>query len=125
MSMSKSFLVRFSTRWFVSSLGLWIAAAILGSSRLSVGHSIWTVIGAGLFVALVNMGIKPLLILLSLPAVILSLGLFLLVINGLSILIASWVYSPLYVRDLWVAIITGVILGFVNYLVTKVSEDIK
>ena len=125
MSMLKRLAVRFSTRWLVSSLGLWIAAALLGSSRLSVGHSLWAIIGAGFFVALVNMGIKPLLILLSFPAIIFSLGLFMLVINGLTILIAAWVYNPLYVKDLWVAIIAGIILGLFNYLVTRILEDIK
>ncbi len=120
--MFETLAVRFATRWLVSSLGLWIAAALLGSARLSVGNSWGTVIGAGFFLALVNMALKPLLVILSFPAIIFSLGLFMLIVNGLLILIASWLYSPLYVRDLWVAVIAGLILAFVNYLVSSFLE---
>jgi putative membrane protein len=107
----------------VSSLGLWIAEALLGSSRLSVGNSWHTVIVAGFFLALVNMFLKPLLVFLSIPAILLSLGLFMLVVNGLTILVASWLYSPLFVENLGVAIIAGIIVGLVNFLVTHVLDD--
>jgi putative membrane protein len=120
----KKFLIKFSVRWFVSTLGLWIAASLLTSSRLSVGEGFGTVVAAGLFLALVNMALKPILIILSFPAIIFSLGLFMLVLNGFLILIASWLYSPLYVKNLGVAIIAGIIVGLVNFLVTKVLEDI-
>ena len=117
------FVTRFLVRWLVSALGLWIAEALLGSSRLSVGTSCGTVIGAGFFLALVNMFLKPLLVFLSIPALLLSLGLFMLVVNGLMILVASWLYSPLYVKNLGVAIVAGIIVGLVNFLVTRVLDD--
>jgi putative membrane protein len=119
----KGFVTGFLLRWLVSSLGLWIAEAILGSSRLSVGHSWGTVVGAGFFLALVNMFLKSLLIFLSIPAILLSLGLFMLVVNGLMIRIASWLYSPLFVKNFGVAIIAGIIVGLVNFLVTHVLDD--
>jgi putative membrane protein len=122
--MHKTWAARFGLRWLVSSLGLYVAAALLGGDRLSVDGSWWTVIIAGLFLALVNMAIKPLLVILSFPAIILSLGLFMLVLNGFLILIASWIYPSLYVKNLGVAIIAGVIIGIVNYLVTRILEDI-
>lgn len=117
------FVTRFLVRWLVSALGLWIAEALLGSFRLSVGTSWGTVIGAGFFLALVNMFLKPLLVFLSIPALLLSLGLFMLVVNGLMILVASWLYSPLYVKNLGVAIVAGIIVGLVNFLVTRVLDD--
>ncbi|MBI2007881.1 phage holin family protein [Candidatus Saccharibacteria bacterium] len=116
-------LARFSIRWFVSALGLWIAASLLGPDRLSVGDGAGTVIFAGFFLALVNMMLKPLLIVLSFPAIILSLGLFMLVINGVLIMIVDWIYSPLYVKSFGVAIIAGIIVGFVNFLVSQILED--
>jgi putative membrane protein len=122
--MHKSLVARFGVRWLVSSLGLYIASALLGEGRLSVEGNWWTLVVAGLFLALVNMAIKPVLIVLSFPAIILSLGLFMLVLNGLLILLASWLYHPLYVKNLGVAIVAGIIIGLVNYLVTRVLEDI-
>jgi putative membrane protein len=122
--MMQNFLVRFGVRWVVCGLGLWIASGILGSSRLSVGNTLWTVIGAGFFLAIVNMAIRPFLVILSFPAIVFSLGLFMLVINGLMIMLAHWLYDPLYVKNLGVAIIAGIIIGLVNFLVSKVLEDI-
>lgn len=116
-------LTKFLIRWFVSGLGLWVAAAILGSSRLDLSGNWGTVIGAGFFLALVNMALKPILMVLSFPAIVLSLGIFMLVVNGFLILIASWLYSPLYVKSLGVAIIAGIIVGLVNFLVTQVIES--
>lgn len=122
--MLKHVLTRFLARWIVSSLGLWIASGLLGAGRLSVGHSWGTVIGAGFFLAIVNMAVKPFLVILSFPAIILSLGLFMLILNGFLILLAHWIYSPLYVKNLGVAIIAGIIVGLVNFLVSRVLEDI-
>lgn len=119
----QSILVGFGVRWLASTLGLWIAAAVLGSTRLSVGDNWETVVAAGFFLALVNMFFKPLLVVLSFPAIILSLGLFMLVVNGLLILLASWLYNPLYVKNFGVAIVAGIIVGLVNYLVSRVLED--
>jgi putative membrane protein len=82
---------------------------------LSVGNTWGTVIAAGFFLALVNMAIKPVLVILSFPAIILSLGLFMLILNGFLILIASWLYNPLFVKNLGVAIIAGIIIGLVNF----------
>jgi len=118
------YFMKFAVRWVVSSLGLWVASGILGSERLSVGNTWGTVIGAGFFLALVNMALKPILIILSFPAVILSLGLFMLVINGFLILLVSKIYDPLFVSSFGVAIVAGLIIGLVNFLVTKVLEDV-
>jgi putative membrane protein len=125
MLVKKSFLTKFALRWLVSGLGLWIAASLLGPSRLSVGGRWTTVVGAGFFLALVNMFLKPLLIFLSLPALLLTIGLFMLILNGLLILIAGWIYSPLYVENLGVAIIAGLIIGAVNFLVTRILKEYK
>ena len=92
---------------------------------MSIGAGLGTAAGAGLFLALVNMALKPILVILSFPAIIFSLGLFMLVLNGFLILIASWLYSPLYVKNLGVAIVAGIIVGLVNFLVSKVLEDVK
>lgn len=123
--MLKKLAIKFLVRWVASSLGLWIAAAILGPSHLSVGDSWGAVIGAGFILALVNMAIKPLLIILSFPAIILSLGLFMLIINGLTILIADWIYGPLQVSSLGWAVVAGLILGLVNFLISRIMDARK
>lgn len=122
--MIQQFLAKFLIRWLVCGLGLWIASGLLGPDRLSVGNTWATVIGAGLFLAIVNMALKPILVILSFPAVVLSLGLFMLILNGFLIMLVHWIYDPLYVKNLGVAILAGIIVGLVNFLVTKILEDI-
>jgi putative membrane protein len=104
---------RFLVRWFVCGFGLWIAAALLGSSRITFGNNVVVIIISGLLLAILNTIIKPLVVILSLPAILFSLGLFMIVINGLMVLLASALYSPLQVSN----------IGFVNYLVTTILDS--
>lgn len=115
---------RFLIRWFVCSLGLWIAASFLSSS-ISYDSRFRVIIIAGLILAIINTILKPILVVLSLPAILLTLGLFMIVINGLTVLIASWLYEPLHVTNFWAAIFAGMVIGLVNYLVTTILEDVK
>jgi putative membrane protein len=114
-------LSRLLLRWLVCSLGLWIAAGLLGSG-ITYEQRFGVIVIAGLVLALVNLFIRPLVVLLSLPAILVSLGLFMLVINGLMVWLVSKLYSPLHITNLWAAIFAGVIIGLVNYLVTTIVE---
>ena len=118
----KNPLSRFLIRWLVSSLGLWVAAGLLGAERLSYDNRAGVIITAGLILAAANFVLKPILVLLSLPAVLLSLGLFMLVINGLMVLLVSEFYSSLYVKNFGAAIVAGLIVGLVNYLVSTIVD---
>lgn len=113
---------RFLTRWLVSSLGLYIAASFISKS-ISYGSELNVIIIAGLVLAIINTIIKPFLIILSLPALIFSLGFFMIIINGLTVYIASKLYTPLHVTNFWAAVFAGMVIGLVNYLVTTILED--
>lgn len=123
--MNKSLIYRFLVRWLVCSLGLWIAAGLLSTNVEfeTAGSKTWVVIVSGLILAVINSVIKPLVVLLSLPAILLTLGLFMVVINGFSVFLASWLYEPLHVTNFWAAMLAGVIIGLVNYLVTAILES--
>lgn len=113
---------RFALRWFVCSLGIWIAAGILGQ-RINYDSRFGVIIVAGFILALVNSVIKPVVVILSLPAILFSLGLFMIVINGLMILLVSKLYSPLHVTNFGAAMFAGMVIGLVNYLVSTILED--
>jgi len=115
-------LFNFLTRWFVCSLGLWIAASFLSSS-ISYNSQFRVIVIAGLILALINIVIKPVLVIFTLPAILLTLGLFMIIINGLTVFIASWLYEPLHVTNFWAAMFAGMVIGLVNYLVTAILED--
>ena len=114
-------LQRFLIRWLVCSLGLWIAAGFLSSSIMYA--SMGAIIGAGLVLAVINVVLKPLLIVFSLPAILFSLGLFMIIINGLTVFIASKLYYPLHITNFWAAVFAGMVIGLVNYLVTAILEE--
>ena len=112
----------FLTRWLVCSLGLWIAAGLLGSS-ITYDSKLRVIIIAGLVLAIINVFLKPLLVIFSLPAILFSLGLFMIIINGLTVFIASKLYSPLHITNFWAAVFAGMVIGLVNYLVTAILEE--
>jgi putative membrane protein len=118
----KSPVARFLLRWGVCSLGLWISAGLLGD-RISYQNRFSVVLIAGLVLALINMIIKPVVVILSLPALLFTLGLFMIVINGLMVLLVSKIYGSLEVANFWSAALAGMIIGLVNYLVTAIVEE--
>lgn len=113
---------RFLMRWLVCGLGLWIAASFL-SENIGYHDEIMIIVIAGLVLAVINTFIKPLLVILSLPAIHLSLGVFTIIINGITVFLASKVYSSLYIANFWSAVFAGMVIGLVNYLVTTILED--
>ena len=115
-------LYSFLTRWLVCSLGLWIAAGLLGSS-ITYDSKLKVIIIAGLILAVINVFLKPVLIIFSLPAILFSLGLFMIIINGLTVFIASKLYGPLHITNFWAAVFAGMVIGLVNYLVTAILEE--
>jgi putative membrane protein len=116
-------LTRFLVRWLVCSLGLWIAAGFL---RGSIAYdSVATIIVGGLILAIINIVIKPILIIFSLPAILFTLGLFMIIVNGVTVYLASKLYGPLHITSFWAAVFAGMVIGLVNYLVTTILEEKK
>lgn len=120
----KTPLGRFIVRWLVCSLGLFIAAGLLGSS-IDYGNELHVIIIAGLLLAIINIILKPIIIIFSLPAILFTLGLFMIIVNGLTVYIASKLYTPLHITNFWAAVFAGVVIGLVNYLVTAILEESK
>ncbi|HET7673293.1 MAG TPA: phage holin family protein, partial [Candidatus Saccharimonadales bacterium] len=117
----KTYLGRFLFRWFVSSLGLWVAAGLLGNS-IDYQSKFRVIVLAGLVLTLVNTLVKPIVVLISLPALLITLGLFMIVINGLMVLLASKLYGGLHVTNFGAAMLAGMVIGLVNYLVLTIVE---
>ncbi|MDQ5912882.1 MAG: putative rane protein [Patescibacteria group bacterium] len=114
-------LSRFLIRWFVCALGLWVATILLGDN-ITYDQRFGVIVISGLILALMNAVIKPFVIILSLPAILFSLGLFMIVINGLMVMLVGWLYSPLNITNFGAAMLAGMVIGLVNYLVTFALE---
>ncbi len=76
----------------------------------------WSALWLALFLGIINVLVKPILILITLPINILTLGLFTFVINALLILLAASVIKGFSVSGFWVAMLFGIVLSVVSYL---------
>jgi uncharacterized membrane protein YvlD (DUF360 family) len=56
---------------------------------------------------------------------LLTLGLFMIIINGLTVYLVSRLYSPLHISNFWAAVFAGIVIGLVNYLVSAILEETK
>lgn len=114
-------LPRFLLRWFVSGLGLWIAAGLMSGS-ITYDNRWYVIVVAGLVLALVNVVIKPVIIIFALPALLVTVGFFMIIINGFMVYLVSRFYPPLEITSFWSAVFAGLVIGLVNYLVTTILE---
>jgi putative membrane protein len=87
--------VRFALRTAVTAGGLWLAAGLIDGIRLDPERSPILLLVVALLVAVANATVRPVLTLLSLPFVLLTLGLGLLVINAAALATALWASARL------------------------------
>ena len=106
----------FLIRLIINAIALSITASLLPG--ISVNGGLGTLLLVALIFGIVNAIIKPILILLTCPAVILTLGIFILVINGLLLQITSSLSNgALMVEDFGWAFVGGIVMGIVGVVV--------
>jgi putative membrane protein len=98
--------------WLTNCIGLLIASALVSS--ITYGHKLGTLLLAGLVLGLVNFAVRPLVILMTLPAVILSLGVALLFVNALMLWVTSKFVTGLHVGGFWSTVAGALVMWFVN-----------
>lgn len=113
----------FLLRWVLNTFGLWIAVRLFGTgfSDEQIVAGFWAFLLAGLIFSVVNAVFKPIAIIVSLPAILLTLGLFTIVVNGLMVYI-SLALAPGLTMTFGHSILTGIILSLVNYIVSSMAE---
>ncbi len=120
--MKKQFLL-FLVRWVLNSIVLWVAVRLFdaGYEDVNVTMGVWVFLFAGLIFSVINSILKPITVILSLPAILLTLGLFMLVVNGLMVYI-SLKLAPGISMSFINSILTGMLLSLVNYIVSAALE---
>jgi putative membrane protein len=112
----------FILRVIVNAAALWLAALI---GIISYGNSVKNLCIAAIILGLLNAALKPLLVIFTLPAIILTLGLFTVLINGFIVVVASWVYGSFEVSSFWAAMLVGILIGLLNYIVTIITGRVQ
>ncbi|MBN1425435.1 phage holin family protein [Candidatus Fermentibacteria bacterium] len=101
-------------RVIFNAIAIYLAARVIPGMGFS--GALWELLLAGLLFGVLNSVLKPLLVLFSLPLIVLSLGLFYLVLNGLILLLLAWLLPSLSMAGLLSAIIASLFMGLVNIL---------
>ena len=100
-------------RTLIIALGIWLAAYLVpGVSASSTGALVWAAIALGL----INAFVRPVLVLLTLPFTILTLGLFLLLLNAGMLNLAGWFVDGFEVVGFWSAVFGAIVVSVVSGL---------
>ena len=103
----------FLIRLVVTALGLWVADRLLPGIAFTGTGSL---IVSALLLGIVNAVIRPVLLILTLPLTVLTLGLFILVVNGISLALVAGLVSGFQVTGLFSATIGAIIVSLVSWI---------
>lgn len=111
--------MNFLLQWLVSGLAIIITAYLLPGVRVT---GFFAALVTALILGLINAFIRPVLILLTLPLNILTLGLFTLVINALLIMLAAAIIPGFSVQGFWWALLFGLVLAVISYVLGAIAS---
>lgn len=102
----------FVIRWLVTTLAVFVAAHVIPG----ISYSGWGVlVGASLLLGIINAFVRPVLLLLSFPFIIVTLGLFILVVNALLLLLTSSLIPGFVVAGFWNAFFGAIVISLVSW----------
>ncbi len=105
-----------------------IAISVMAIAELIPGievFSFWSALSAAIIISILNLIVRPILIIFTIPVTILTLGLFLLVINGFVIWLAGELLAGFTVGTFGRAILFGLLLSLATYLIERILPPIR
>jgi putative membrane protein len=106
----------------INAAALWLADALFSGVRI---HGWWAYIIGAAVLGIANAVIKPILTLITLPLIILTLGLFLLVINIAMVALAEWIAPNFSIDGFWAYVGTVVIVWLVNWVGYSIVDQLE
>jgi putative membrane protein len=107
-------LMRLVVRWAANAVALYVAAWLLPG--VTYGDQWWTLLVAAAVFTVVNMWLRPVVRLLSLPLIILTLGLFLFVVNVLMLYVTDWLVGDFEIRSFGAGVLAAIVVSVVNWV---------
>ena len=104
----------FLARWAFNVVALFVAAWLL--SGITYGDQWWTLLIAAVVFTLVNAFVKPILTVLSIPFIVVTLGLFYFLINILMLYLTDWLVPDFEIKTFWWAVLGAIIVSVVNWI---------
>jgi putative membrane protein len=112
-------MARLALRWVINAIALFIVTYLVPGISVD---SFPALLIAAAVIGLLNAFVKPVVFWLTFPLTVVTLGLFLFVINGLMLEIAAWLVDGVTVESFWSAIGGGIILGIISLLTSGVTK---
>lgn len=109
-------------RIFVVAVGLWIADAIVPGVAIT---GFGAIVLAAAVLGFLNAIVRPILVVLSLPFVIVTLGLFLLVLNAAMFGFAAWLLEDFRVDGFWSAVLGSLVVSVASWTVALLTSDTR
>ena len=106
----------FLIRWAVCALSLWVAQAIVPGIRIQGASTLWI---AALLLGFVNAVVRPALVFFTLPLTVLTLGLFLLVVNAAMLGLVAAMLDRFTISGFWSALLGAIVVGLVSWVVSS------
>ncbi|MGH7318005.1 MAG: phage holin family protein [Candidatus Rokuibacteriota bacterium] len=110
----------FLLRVVVNALAIFLAAAVVPGIEIRGALS---TLGAGLVLGLVNAVVRPILLVLTLPLTLVTLGLFLFVLNALCLWLTAGVVKGFEIHGFWSALLGAMIVSVVSWVLTAFLSD--
>jgi putative membrane protein len=117
-----TYLTRLAVAWAINAAALWAANALWGSVRIH-GWAAY-IIGAAVL-GIANTVLKPVLALLTLPLIIVTLGLFYLAINIAMVALAEWLAPNFSIDGFWTYVGVVIVVWAVNWLGREVVDRLE
>jgi putative membrane protein len=106
----------FLLRWFVTTIAVLVAERLLPGIQCNG----WgTLLGASLLLGIINAFVRPVLLLLSLPFIIVTMGLFIFVVNALLLLLVAQIIPEFHVDGFWNALFGSIIISLVSWILSS------
>lgn len=112
---------RLALTWVFNTLALFVACWMLPD--VGYGDSWWTLLIAGVVFTLVNGFVKPILAILSIPFIVVTLGLFYFLINIGMLYVTDWIVPDFYVDGFWWAALAAIIVSITNGVLHALFGD--
>ncbi|HXY61251.1 MAG TPA: phage holin family protein [Chthoniobacterales bacterium] len=104
----------FIFRWFITAFAVFVAANVVGFGYTGLG----CLLGASLLLGIVNAFVRPILLFLSIPFILVTLGFFILIVNALMLKLVSEIVPCFQVHGFWRAIFGAIIISLVSWLLS-------
>ena len=109
-------MIAFVLRWLITTIAVVVAAHLIPG----ISYDGWgALLGASLLLGIINAFIRPVLLLLSFPFIIVTMGVFIFVINALLLLLVSKLVPDFFVAGFWTAFFGAIVISLVSWILSS------